>query len=109
MSGFVFRKLIINKQDLRTVLELPTLSDGAKALYAYMFTLPNSYYLNNEEMVEQNICASIQMVNKFKRELKAAELYYENKDGYSNIKFAYLGSMNMKAHVFAKQWIRKEI
>lgn len=109
MSGYVFRKLIIQERGLRTILEHPTLSDGAKAFYSYLYTLPSGYYLHNEEFVERGVCTSVQMVNKFKRELKALRVYFENKDRASNIKFAYLGSIDFNAELFAKQWEREEI
>lgn len=109
MSGYVFRKTIIQKQGLRAVLEHPNLSDGAKTFYSYLYTLPNGFYLDNENFVRDGVCVSVQMVNKFKRELKVLRLYYENKDRASNIKFAYLGSMDFNAELFAKQWERDEI
>lgn len=109
MSGYVFRKSLIDKRDLREVLESSTLSDGAKTYYAYLFTLPSGSYTSNQDIVDAEVCVSIQMVNKFKRELKELGLYYENKEGHTNIKFAYLGSFKYKATLFAEQWRKKEI
>lgn len=109
MSGYVFRKSIIQKAGLRKVLEHQSLSDGAKTFYSYLYALPNGYYLDNEQFVRDNVCVSVQMVNKFKRELKVLDLYFENKDRASNIKFAYLGSLDYRAQLFAKEWDRVEI
>lgn len=109
MNGFVFRKLIISKRDLRQVTECTFLSDGAKNFYAHLFTLPSGSFISNQDLVDLGVCVSTQMVNKFKRELKAARLYYENKDGATNIKCAYLGSFDIKADAFAEQWKKREI
>lgn len=65
--------------------------------------------VNNQKLLKDNVAVSRAMVGNYKRELKAANLLHENKDGETNIRFVYLGSKREGAKTFAEDWKRVDI
>lgn len=94
---------------LTNVMTRTNLSSGAKVLYTYLFGLRSGDIINIEKLIKDNVAVSRAMVNNYKRELKALGLLHENKDGETNIRFMYLGSLHMGAQVYAMDWKRIEI
>ena len=80
------------------------LSKGAKVLYSYLFSLRSGEIVNNHNILSKQVVVSRAMIGNYKRELKAHKLLHENKDKNSNIRFMYLGSLNVAADVFADDW-----
>lgn len=96
----------MSNQALNDVMRLSGLSTGAKILYTYLFGLRSGDIINIERLITDNVAVSRAMVNNYKRELKAKGLMHENKDGETNIRFVYLGSLHMSAIVYAMDWNR---
>lgn len=99
----------MDEKALNDVMRSSSLSSGAKILYTYLFGLRSGDIVNNENLIKDNVAVSRAMVNNYKRELKARGLLHENKDGETNIRFMYLGSLHIGAVVYAMDWNRVEI
>jgi hypothetical protein len=93
-------------KSLKDVMMLSNLSNGAKILYTYLFGLRSGEMVNNEQFITHNVAVSRAMINNYKRELKKLGLIHENKDGETNIRFIYIGSLHLAAIVYAEDWKR---
>jgi len=98
----------MTQRALNDVVKVTGLSSGAKILYTYFFGLRSGDIVSNEKLINENIAVSRAMVNIYKRELKSKGLLHENKDGETNIRFMYLGSLHTAAVVYAMDWNRVE-
>ena len=98
----------MDSKALNDVMKAGGISSGAKILYTYLFGLRSGDIINNESLIKDNVVVSRAMVNNYKRELKSKGLLHENKDGETNIRFMYLGSLHMTAVVYAMDWKRVE-
>jgi len=107
--NYILRKVDMGSDALNRVMTEAKISNGAKVLYTFLFGLRSGEIINNEKLIKDNVAVSRAMVNNYKRELKALGLLHENKDGESNIRFMYLGSLGVNALVYAKDWKRVEI
>jgi hypothetical protein len=106
--NYILRKTNMEQTRLNEIVKFIGLSAGAKILYTYFFGLRSGDIVNNEKLIKDNVAVSRAMVNNYKRELKAKGLLHENKDGETNIRFMYLGSLHMAAVVYAMDWNRVE-
>lgn len=106
---YILRKRQLTQQDLHGVLTHEELSNGAKTLYSYLFHKPSGDSISNDSILRDHICVSKAMINNYKRELKGLQLLHENKDGMTNIRFMYLGSLKIGAQTFAEDWKRVSI
>jgi hypothetical protein len=107
--NYILRKNNKDDRALSDVMKSTGLSSGAKVLYTYLFGLRSGDIVNNEMMIKDNVAVSRAMVNNYKRELKARGLLHENKDGETNIRFMYLGSLSTPAVVYSMDWNRVEV
>ena len=104
--NYILRKTNMDGKSLNDVMRSSGLSSGAKILYTYLFGLRSGDIVNNEKLIKDSVAVSRAMVNNYKRELKSRGLLHENKDGETNIRFVYLGSLHMAAVVYAMDWNR---
>jgi hypothetical protein len=107
--NYILRKNSMTPSALTDVMTQTNLSSGAKVLYTYLFGLRSGDIINNERLIKDNVAVSRAMVNNYKRELKVLKLIHENKDGETNIRFIYVGSLRMNALVYATDWKRVDI
>jgi hypothetical protein len=107
--NYILRKSSMVDRALTNVMTRTKLSSGAKVLYTYLFGLRSGEIVNIEKLIKDNVAVSRAMVNNYKRELKQLGLMHENKDGETNIRFMYLGSLDVSAVVYAMDWTKIEI
>lgn len=99
----------LTNRELLGVITCSKLSQGAKSVYSFISALRSGSLIGNDDFITNNVVTSIQMLNKYKRELKEHKLLHENKDRYTNIRFMYIGSYEVNALVFADDWVNVPI